>query len=72
MTTLSDDEFRFLVRRAGLSMSDDELQELKRFYEALQERLQPLRDADLFDEEVSGIFLPGASGVPGTAGEVRP
>ena len=72
MTTLSDDEFRFLVRRAGLSMPDDELQELKRFYEALQERLQPLREAHLAEEEVSGIFLPGASGVPGTTEEVRP
>ena len=72
MTTVSDGEFRFLVRRAGLSMPDDELQELKGFYEALQERLPPLREADLAEEEVSGIFLPGASGVSGTSAEVRP
>ena len=72
MTTPSDDEFRFLVSRAGLSMPDDELLELKILYEALQERLQPLRDADLSEEEVSGIFLPGASGVQGEAGELRP
>jgi hypothetical protein len=72
MTTISDDEFRFLVSRAGLSMPDDELLELKSLYDALQERLQPLRNADLSEEEVSGIFLPGASGVQGPAGEVRP
>ena len=72
MTTPTNDEFRFLVRRAGLSMADDELHELKRLYDALQERLQPLRDADLFEEEVSGIFLPEASGVQGPPREVRP
>ncbi len=72
MTTITDDEFRFLVRRAGLSMSDDELQEVKHLYEALQERMKPLHDADLSEEEVSGIFLPGASGVPGATGEVAP
>ena len=71
MTTISNDEFRFLVSRAGLSMPDDELLELKSLYDALQERLQPLRDVDL-SEEVCGIFLPGASGVQGPAGEVRP
>ena len=72
MTTLTDDEFRFLVRRAGLSMPDDELRELKRFYDAFQERLQPLYDADLSEEEVAGFFLPGASIIAGVQGEVAP
>ena len=72
MTTLSDDEFRFLVRRAGLSMPDDELHELKRFYDAFQERLQPLYEAVLSEEEVAGIFLPGASGITSAPGEVTP
>lgn len=72
MTTLTDDEFRFLVRRAGLSMPDDELQELKRFYDAFQERLQPLYEADVSEEEVAGTFLPGASGALGSTGEVTP
>lgn len=72
MTTLSDDEFRFLVRRAGLSMSDDELQQLRTFYDAFEERLKPLYEADLSEEEVSGIFLPRASGLPNASGEVTP
>ena len=62
MTTITDDEFRFLVRRAGLSMPDDELRELKRFYDAFQERLQPLYEADVSEEEVAGIFFQGQVG----------
>ena len=60
MSTTSNDEFRFLVRRAGLSMPDDELRELKRLYDALMERMQPLQEADLSEEEGAGIFLPRA------------
>ena len=70
MTTITNDEFRFLVRRAGLSMSDDELQELKRLYDALMERMQPLQEADVSEEEVAGIFLPRAGNI--ASGEVSP
>lgn len=70
MSTTSDDEFRFLVRRAGLSMPDDELQELKRLYDALMERMKPLQEADLSEEEVAGIFLPRAGNI--ALGEVSP
>ena len=70
MTTLSDDEFRFLVRHAGLSMSDDELQQLRTFYDAFEERLKPLYEADLSEEEVAGIFLPRAGNI--ALGEVSP
>ena len=70
MTTITDDEFRFLVRRAGLSMPDDELQELKRLYDALMERMQPLQEADVSEEEVAGIFLPRAGNI--ALGEVSP
>ena len=70
MTTITDDEFRFLVRRAGLSMPDDELQELKRLYDALMERMQPLQEADVSEEEVAGIFLPRAGNI--ASGEVSP
>ena len=72
MTAITDDEFRFLVRRAGLSMSEDELQQLRTFYDAFEERLKPLYEADLSEEEVSGIFLPRASGLPNASGEVTP
>ena len=71
MTPLTEDEFRFLTLRAGLSIPDAELLELKRLYDAFQERLQPLYDTDLSEEEVAGIFLPGASG-PTSAKEVAP
>jgi hypothetical protein len=70
MTTLTDDEFRFLVRRAGLEMPDNELQQLRVFYDAFQDRMTPLHDADLSEEEVAGIFLPSASGLPAATGEV--
>ena len=70
MTTITNDEFRFLVRRAGLSMPDDELQELKRLYDALMERMQPLQEADVSEEEVAGIFLPRAGNI--ASGEVSP
>ena len=58
----TDSEFRFLVRRAGLEMDDDELAQLKALHDAFQERMRPLHEADLDGEEVAGIFLPSAVG----------
>ena len=59
MTSLNIDEFRLLVRRAGLELPDDELKQVKAFYDAFEERMGPLHAADLSDEEVAGRFLPG-------------
>ena len=59
MTSLNLDEFRLLVRRAGLDLPEDELERLKGFYDAFEARMGPLRDADLSEEEVAGRFLPG-------------
>ena len=59
MTSLNMDEFRLLVRRAGLDLPEDELERLKGFYEAFEERMGPLHAADLSEEEVASHFLPG-------------
>ena len=52
------DAIRLLSKRAGLSLSDEEIEKLIPFYERNMERLETLHSADLEQEEVAGIFPP--------------
>ena len=52
------DSIRLMSQRAGLSLSDEEIEKLIPFYERNKERLETLHSADLTQEEVAGIFPP--------------
>jgi hypothetical protein len=56
--TISLEEFRFLAERAGLGLSDEELEELKPLYELYLPHIQLLHTADLKAEEISLEFHP--------------
>ena len=61
------DAIRLLSERAGLSLSDEEIEKLVPFYERNMERLEVLHSADLTHDEVAGIFPPQWSADQGVA-----
>lgn len=46
-STVSMDDFRVLVRMAGLPLDDEELEELLPLYQFLRQRVEMLHEADL-------------------------
>ena len=46
-STVSMDDFRVLVRMAGLPLDDEELEELLPLYQFLKQRVEMLHEADL-------------------------
>ena len=46
-STVSMDDFRVLVRLAGLPLNDGELEELLPLYQFLRQRVEMLHEADL-------------------------
>ncbi len=46
-STVSMDDFRVLVRLAGLPLDDEELEELLPLYQFLRDRVDMLHEADL-------------------------
>ena len=58
MESMTMEDFRHLLNRAGLQLPQEEAKQLKAAYDEFQDQLKALHAADLDDEEVSGIFLP--------------
>ncbi len=61
------DAIRLLSERAGLSLSDEEIEKLVPYYQRNKERLETLHSADLTHDEVAGIFPPQWSADQGVA-----
>ena len=57
----STEDISLLLERAGLKLPQEEIQRLMPFFEQYLERLTVLREADLEEEEVAGIFTPGST-----------
>ena len=55
---LTLDEFRFLIERAGLSLSHDELENLKPLYDLYMDHIKPLYAVDFKAEEIGVSFHP--------------
>ena len=53
---LSDEAFRTLVERAGLSPTAEEMSSLKTLYEHFAEGLASLHDMDLDDEDLAVMY----------------
>jgi hypothetical protein len=56
--SLTLDEFRFLIERAGLSLSQDELENLKPLYDLYMDHIKPLYAVDFKAEEIGVSFHP--------------
>ena len=58
MESTDTEAIRLLLERAGLTLTDEELEKLIPYYQRNLERLQALHSADLEKEEVAGVFPP--------------
>lgn len=57
--SISTDEFRALALRAGMDLSDDELEHLKPMYEYYIEPIARMNALDLDAEDLAVAFSPG-------------
>lgn len=57
--SISTDEFRALALRAGMDLSDDELERLKPMYEYYIEPIARMNALDLDAEDLAVAFSPG-------------
>lgn len=57
--SISTDEFRALALRAGMDLSDDELEDLKPMYEYYIEPVARMNALDLDAEDLAVAFSPG-------------
>ncbi len=57
--TISLEEFRVLANRAGLELSDDELEHLKPMYEHFLEPVAQMNALELDVEDLAVVFSPG-------------
>ena len=62
MNSENEQEITLQLNRAGLTLSPGALIQVQLLWERYQELLGVLHAADLNDEEVSGLFLPGKTG----------
>lgn len=68
MENMPEEGLRLLLERAGLELSQVEIERLRPLYEEYLRRLKVLHSVDLQDEEVAGVFIPSLVDVP-VAGE---
>ena len=57
--SLTLNEFRFLMERAGLGLSQEELEQLKPLYDLYMQHIKPLYEVDFKAEEIGVSFHPG-------------
>jgi hypothetical protein len=57
--SISLDDFRVLVERAGLNLNAEELAALKPMYDFYAPLVQELHDVELDAEDLAVTFLPG-------------
>jgi hypothetical protein len=57
--SISLDDFRVLVERAGLNLNAEELAALKPMYDFYAPLVQELHDVELNAEDLAVTFLPG-------------
>ena len=55
----SIDDFRALTRRAGLDLTDAELEELKPMYDHYLEPIAQMNALDLDSEDLAVVYSPG-------------
>ena len=58
MEKMSPEELKLLLEKAGLKLTAEDQERLRLLFEKFQGRLSLLREADLGEEEVAGIFPP--------------
>ena len=59
--SLTLDEFRFLTERAGMGLSQEELEQLKPLYDMYMQHIKPLYAVDFKAEEIGVSFHPNWS-----------
>jgi len=62
MNAENEQEITLQLNRAGLTLAPGALIQVQLLWERYQELLGVLHAADLNDEEVAGLFLPGKTG----------
>ena len=53
------DDFRALIKRAGLDLTDDELENLKPMYDHYLESIANMNALDLDAEDLAVVYSPG-------------
>ena len=58
METITKEDFSVLLKRANLTVPQQDVETLKRMFEGFMERLKVLHSVDLQQEEIAGCFSP--------------